>query len=135
MIPILFDMNDPRVIYDSPNVVFRDGIGVLLEPGDEGYTQLQPGEPGYQAPLRPKPPRRPSISVASLNLPTNMQPFRYLIYLIKSVFTAKPQLRDAMSGSDYLDALATRSELTRAQVEKILTEQSALPTAPPGRTS
>lgn len=55
-----------------------------------------------------------------------MQPFRYLIYLIKGIFTAKPSLRPAMSEGDYLDTLATRSGLTRAQIEGFITTQSAL---------
>lgn len=61
MIFLRFDMNDSRVVYDSPNVKFMDGRGVLLEPGDEGYVQLAPGTPGYQAPVQPapKPKRKP----------------------------------------------------------------------------
>ncbi len=81
-------------------------------------------------PEPPKPPskpkRHPNISVNELNLPNNMQPFRYIIYLIKGIFTAKPSLRPAMSEGDYLDSLATRSALTRPQVEAFITAQSAL---------
>ncbi len=54
MIYIRFGMNDPRVIFDSPNVAFLDGKGVLYEPGDKLYQQLSPGTPGYQAPPKPK---------------------------------------------------------------------------------
>lgn len=60
MIFLRYDMNDSRVIYDSPNVRFdAQGRGILLEPGDEGYTQLAPGTPGYQAPISPTPPPPP----------------------------------------------------------------------------
>ena len=59
MIFITFDMDDPRVVYDSPNVVCNEeGVGVLLEFGDPGYTQLAPGQPGYEAPPQPKARRR-----------------------------------------------------------------------------
>lgn len=55
-----------------------------------------------------------------------MNPFRYIIYLINTIFTAKPALRDPMPEGEYLDTLATRSQLTRAQVEKLFTEQAGL---------
>jgi len=55
-----------------------------------------------------------------------MQPFRYLIYLIKGIFTAKPALRPAMSEGIYLDTLATQTGLSRAQIEGFITAQSAL---------
>ncbi len=59
MIFITFDMDDPRVVYDSPNVVCNEeGVGVLLEFGDPGYTQLAPGQSGYEAPPQPKARRR-----------------------------------------------------------------------------
>lgn len=81
----------------------------------------------WPAPPKPEKPRHLyKHSVSDLNLPNNMQPFRYLIYLIKGIFTAKPALRPAMSESDYLDELATRSSLTRAQIEGFITAQSAL---------
>lgn len=70
--------------------------------------------------------RHSSISVSQLNLPAHMLPFRYIIYLIKGLFTAKASLRPAMSEGDYLDTLATRTGLTRAQIEGFITEQSAL---------
>lgn len=82
--------------------------------------------PDPAPPPPPKPRRRSKFSVSELNLPPNMQPFRYLIYLIRGIFTAKPALRPAMSEGDYLDTLATRSGLTRAQVEGLITAQSAL---------
>lgn len=55
-----------------------------------------------------------------------MQPFRYIIYLIKGIFTAKAHLRPPMSEGDYLDTLATRSGLTRPQIEGFITVQSSL---------
>jgi hypothetical protein len=55
-----------------------------------------------------------------------MQPFRYLIYLIKGIFTAKPALRPSMSEGIYLDTLATQTGLSRAQIEGFITAQSAL---------
>lgn len=58
MIYLRFDMKDPRVVYGSPNVRFIDGRGVLLEFGDKDYTQLLPGQPGYEAPPEPKARRR-----------------------------------------------------------------------------
>ncbi len=125
MIPIRYDMNDPRVVYGNPNLRWGNP-SVLLTEGDEGWQELTPGTPGYQAPPSPKPRRHITISLASLNLPTNMQPFRYLIYLIKGIFTAKPALRPAMSQGDYLDALATRAALTRPQVEGLINAQAAL---------
>jgi hypothetical protein len=126
MIYIRFDMNDARVVLDSPNVRFLNGRGVLYEFGDREYTQLAPGTPGYEAPPSPKRKRQNRISLDSLNLPTTMQPFRYIIYLIKGIFTAKPVLRPAMSEGEYLDTLATRTGLTRGQIEGFITAQSAL---------
>jgi hypothetical protein len=123
---VIFDDPDPRLVMDNPNLHWGDP-SYLLEEGDPGYVELQPGQPGYVPPApRRKPPRRPAISLESLNLPPNMQPFRYVISLIKGIFTAKPVLRDAMRAGEYLDTLATRSQLTRAQVEKLITEQAAL---------
>lgn len=123
MIYLRWGMKDPRVVYGNPNLRWGSP-SYLLEEGDPGYVKLKPGDPGY---VPPKPHRRrPTISIETLNLPDNMQPFRYLIYLIKGIFTSKPALRDAMTESAYLDALATRSQLTRAQVEKLITEQAAL---------
>ncbi|MBL9132396.1 MAG: hypothetical protein JNG86_14420, partial [Verrucomicrobiaceae bacterium] len=96
MIYLRFDMNDPRVVLDSPNVRFIDGRGVLLEYGDEGYTQLAPGTPGYEAPPPPRPRRQITLSLSSLNLPTNMQPFRYIVQLVSALFTSRPAARPAM---------------------------------------
>jgi len=43
---------DPRVRWGNPN--FRWGSpSYLLEPGDEGYVELQPGQPGYVPPISP----------------------------------------------------------------------------------
>ena len=70
MIYLRFDMNDPRVVYDSPNVMFRNGRGILLEFGDEGYTQLAPGTPGYEAPPKPKAKRRRRHSLNANDKPT-----------------------------------------------------------------
>lgn len=81
----------------------------------------------WPEPPKPEKPRHLyKHSVSDLNLPNNMQPFRYLIYLIRGIFTAKPALRPAMSESAYLDELATRSSLTRVQIEGFITAQSAL---------
>jgi hypothetical protein len=71
MIYLRFDMDDPRVVYDSPNVVFREGRGVLLEFGDEGYTQLSPGQPGYEAPPEAKARRRSHSLEANPNPTTS----------------------------------------------------------------
>ena len=70
MIYLRFDMNDPRVVLDSPNVLFRNGRGVLLEFGDPGYTQLAPGTPGYEAPPKPKAKRRRRHSLNANDKPT-----------------------------------------------------------------
>lgn len=122
---LYWDSTDPLDCWDNPNCRWGDP-SYRLEPGDPGYVEWFP--PGTEPPLspKPKPKRRPTISIETLNLPPDMQPFRYLIYLIKGIFTSKPALRDAMPEGTYLDTLATRSELTRAQVEKLITEQSAL---------
>lgn len=68
MIYLRLEMNDSRVVYASPNVVFREGRGVLLEPGDLGYTQLKPSDPGYQAPPEPKRRRRTLSTDATFDL-------------------------------------------------------------------
>ena len=86
---------------------------------DSGIRYDEPDPP-------PKAPRRPTISLASLNLPLNMQPFRYLIALIQNRFTSRAALRPSMKEAEYLDTLATRSQLTRSQVEKLITEQAGL---------
>ncbi|MEQ1860351.1 MAG: hypothetical protein ABMA13_10475 [Chthoniobacteraceae bacterium] len=115
---------DPRCVYGNKNLRWGSPASYLLEPGDEGYVELQPGDFGYVPPEPRR--RRPTISVESLNLPPNMQPFRYLIALIHELFTSRPVLRPAMPEGTYLDTLATRAQLTRAQVEKLVTEQAAL---------
>lgn len=125
MIPIRFDMNDSRVVYGNPNLRWGDP-SVLLTEGDEGYQELTPGTPGYQPPPAPPPRRQNTISLASLNLPNNMQPFRYIVQLISALFTSRPAARPAMEEGEYLDTLATRSQLTRPQVEKVITEMSSL---------
>jgi len=61
MIEITYDMEgDPRIVYDSRNLVWWNGVAVLLEKGDEGWVQLLPGEPGYVPPPEPEP--RPKSS-------------------------------------------------------------------------
>jgi hypothetical protein len=62
------------------------------------------------------------LVTATSKEPVTMQPFRYIIYLIGSLFTAKPALRDPIPEGEFLDTLATRSGLTRAQVEKVISE-------------
>jgi hypothetical protein len=116
------DSQNPLDVFDNPNNYWSDEGAYRLEPGDPGYVEWSP--PGAPPPKPPR--RRPTISLETLNLPQNMQPFRYIIALIKGLYTARAVLRDAMSEGDYLDTLATRSGLTRAQVEKLLTEQAAL---------
>ena len=84
MIPITYDMNDPRVVYDNPNVRFVQGIGYLFEEGDPGYVHLQPGQPGYVPPdpAKKKPfHRAPKSAVPSPppipNQTTTMSTFKY----------------------------------------------------------
>jgi hypothetical protein len=120
---LYWDSEDPLDVMDNPNCRWGDP-SYRIEENEPDYVAWFP--PGYIAPAKPKPVRRPALSVETLNLPPNMQPFRYLIYLIKALFTSKPALRDAMTEGEYLDTLATRSQLTRAQIEKFITEQSAL---------
>lgn len=55
-----------------------------------------------------------------------MHPFRYLVSLINGKYGTRAVLRPSMPEGEYLDTLATRSQLTRAQVEGLLTAQSAL---------
>ena len=85
MIEITFDMeDDPRVVYDSRNVVWReDGVAVLLEEGDEGWARLQPGEPGYVPPPPPKPrPARRTLRLPRQTNPHNpnntMLPYQFI---------------------------------------------------------
>lgn len=123
MKPLLWDAINPFTgqpfTWDDKNIRWSDP-SYYLEPHDEGFIPYGPET------VKPKPKRAAKFSVSQLNLPPNMQPFRYLIYLIKGIFTAKPALRDAMPEGEYLDTLATRSGLTRAQVEGLITAQSAL---------
>ena len=80
-------------------------------------------------PAKPKRRRRSGASLASTSTPqpdTAMNPFRYIIYLINSLFTSKPALRDPMPEGVYLDTLATRSGLTREQIEGFLNTQADL---------
>jgi len=116
---LYWDSEDPLDCWDNPNCRWGDP-SYRLEPGDPGYVPWPP------APPPPKPRRRPTISLETLNLPQNMQPFRYLIALIQNRFTSRAALRPSMKEAEYLDTLAARSQLTRAQVEKLLTEQSGL---------
>ena len=70
MIEITYDMEgDPRIVYDSRNLVWLDGRAVLLEEGDEGWVQLQPGEPGYVPPPPPPPPPKPKPRRRHLLIP------------------------------------------------------------------
>lgn len=84
MIPITYDMNDPRVVYDNPNVRFVQGIGYLFEEGDPGYVHLQPGQPGYVPPdpAKKKPFHRAAKAAAPFpppipNQTTTMSTFKY----------------------------------------------------------
>lgn len=49
---------DPRVVWDNPNLRWGSP-SYLLEEGDPGYVELQPGQPGY-VPPSPKPVSRPT---------------------------------------------------------------------------
>lgn len=129
MKPVYWNDPDPRVRWGNPNLRWGSP-SYLLEPGDEGYVVLQPGDPGYVPPAPeppPKPRRRrrhfPSSTSATTNpQTTSMNPFRYIVYMIKNLYTAKCVLRDAVTETQFLDTLAARSELTRPQVEKVVTE-------------
>lgn len=105
MIFLRFDMNDSRVVYDSPNVKFIDGRGVLLEPGDEGYTQLQPGQPGYQPPLSPTPKKRTYHRSSNMDIPTQME-FTFITKLTSDgeKFTTRPDFGPNWEQAE-LDAL------------------------------
>lgn len=54
-----------------------------------------------------------------------MNPFRYIIGPLGTNFTSRAALRTALPAGNYLDTLATRSGLTRAQVEAFITAQVA----------
>jgi hypothetical protein len=64
-----WDDPDPRIVWDNPNLRWGEP-GYLLEPGDLGYVQLNPGDPGYQAP-EPKAKRRRRTSSSEVSQPTN----------------------------------------------------------------
>jgi hypothetical protein len=74
MIFLRFDMKDSRVVYGNPNCVFREGRGILLEFGDPEYVQLQPGQPGYEAPPKPRARRRAHRSPAENPNPNTTTP-------------------------------------------------------------
>lgn len=54
-----------------------------------------------------------------------MLPFRYIIAPFNGNFTARTALRPALSADAYLNELATRASLTRAQVEALINAQAA----------
>ena len=54
---LTWDDPDPRVVFDNPNLRWGDP-SYLLELGDPGYIELQPGQPGYVPPQPPRPRRR-----------------------------------------------------------------------------
>ena len=97
---------------------------MLLMPGDPDYTPY-PGEK-VRHKHRPRPPSSHNTETPHLIITNIMQPFRYIIYLIKSLFTARADLREAMSGDQFLDTLATRTGRTRAECEDFLQKQFAL---------
>ena len=131
MIFLRYGMNDPRVVYGSPNVRFdAQGRGILLEPGDDGYTQLQPGQPGYQPPPKPKPKRRRSSSAQSNNEPiTTSIAMSFQIVIVPNPqnterpFRARARLGAQVGQGEYLDAVvadAADPAITRAVVEKVI---------------
>lgn len=130
MKPVYWDDPDPRVVFDNPNFYWGDPA-YLLEPGDEGYVELHPGDPGYVPPAPPprRHRRRPSSAKpveANAEPHPTMNPLRYIVYMINNLYTAKVHLREAVKEGEFLDTLAARSQLTRVQVEKVITEQFAL---------
>ncbi len=54
-----------------------------------------------------------------------MQPFRYIIAPFNGNFTARTALRPAVTEDAYLTELATRNNMTRAQVEAFIHNQAA----------
>lgn len=126
MIYLRFDMQDSRVVYGSPNVRFIDGRGVLLEPGDLNYTQLEPGQPGYQAP-EPQPKRRRRTSSSEVSQPTNIpttMSFQFVIVPNPNnavrPFRARADLGPQVEEEELLAAVVADSGLSRADVEKVL---------------
>jgi hypothetical protein len=127
MIFITFDMDDSRVVYDSPNVVFNEeGYAVLLEPGDLGYTQLQPGDPGYQPPEPTAKRRRSTLSSVANNVtnsPINMS-FQFVVVPNPNnavrPFRARAKLGPQVEEEELLAAVTDDSGVSRADVEKVL---------------
>ena len=128
MIYIRFDMQDSRVVWGNPNLRWGEP-SYLLEPGDAGYVQLQPGQPGYQAPPKPpkkkKPFRRKAKSETAPNptpSPTNTMPtFKYNgVPKSNGGFTTRVLLGDEWDDATVDAAVAAATSLTAAQCSAVL---------------
>ncbi len=129
-----WDDPDPRFVWDNPNLRWGEP-GYLLEPGDLGYTQLNPGDPGYQPPA-PKPARRrrslSSVTNQSTNTPRAMS-FQFVILPNPNnavrPFRARASLGPQVEEEELLAAVTTDSGVSRADVEKVLMSTSKVTVA------
>jgi hypothetical protein len=114
-------LGDPNLHWDAPPY--------LLEPGDPGYlpSTFRPRPPGPTAPHLPlQTPATDTIPHHANPYAPTMQPFRYIIYLLNNLYTARPALREAVGGEEFLTILTARCGLPRAQVETVLRQLFAL---------
>jgi hypothetical protein len=124
---ITFDMNDSRVVYDSPNIRFVDGRGVMLVTGDELYTHLAPGTPGYQAPPAPAPKKkrpfhRKPITQSNSDPSIPMPILKYnVVPKSNGGFPTRVLLADEFEDSEVDNIVATRTGLSEAQCVAVIT--------------
>lgn len=124
-----WDDPDPRFVWGNVNLRWGEP-GYLLEPGDLGYVQLNPGDPGYQAP-EPQPKRRRRTSSSEVSQPTNPpSPMSFQFIIVPNPnnavrpFRARVKLGPQVDEDELLAAVAADSGVSRADVEKVLQSTS-----------
>ena len=124
---LTWDDPDPRVVFDNPNLRWGDP-SYLLEAGDPGYVELQPGQPGY-VPPPPKPVRQRArghslLADSETPNPSSAMSLPYLIIpnptSTTRPFRARVKLGPQVEADEYLGAVAADSGKDRATVEAVI---------------
>jgi len=126
---IRWDDPDPRVVWGNVNLRWSDP-SYLLEEGDLGYVELQPGQPGYVPPQPARPRRRAASSLTSIPEPPNTTTaMSFQIVILPNPqnelrpFRGRPKMGEQVGESEFLDAVVVHAAdpaVTRAVVEKVI---------------
>jgi hypothetical protein len=126
MKPLHFDAINPFTgtpfLWGDSNLRFVNGMGVYLEPGDEGFVpypgQVLPTEKKKKKPFR-RTPRQKTDNPT--HIPTTMSKFKYTIAPLASGGFTTRAVRGALADqASITSALATAAGVTPVQVETVI---------------